>query len=418
MDEAELRGLLGQMQEKLKATEQQLQKQIGKNEVVVHNTRERKVVKFKEGDDISEWLSTIKPYINNRFTTEIERVSFLMDNLDKTPKLEIRFRIDIQKASSGEVIGLLEQIYGVKETLIELQQQFFSRNQEETESLDEYSHVLMEQLLVLKAKEPRNFHNQDEILKQKFAAGVLDISLRRHLKNLNADQSDLKFFQLRNRADEWLKDETKSDILQSSSASVQTSLLSTMKETIHQQQQQLDTLQQHILSNNHNQSHRGSYSSRSRGRSTGRSTERYQDNGHRRQFQSTQYSYPRNRSMGHHDGNNDDRETQFQRRNYNQYPVEGNSNSNFSQSKNSRSPIICDYCGELNHIYRNCMKRIRDQRRGFDSYQPQKPRQTEQFHQTQPFQQKQQGEQRQQRPPTPHQQIPTNCNHSRQWSQS
>ena len=53
---------------------------------------------------------------------------------------------------------------------------------------------------------PSLLREADVTLKEKFAEGVLDVSLRRELKCLNKERPNMEFYQLRNEADEWIKD--------------------------------------------------------------------------------------------------------------------------------------------------------------------------------------------------------------------
>ena len=49
--------------------------------------------KFKEGDDVDDWIETTLSYIS-RLKKESEKVDMILNFLDRTPYSEVRFRID------------------------------------------------------------------------------------------------------------------------------------------------------------------------------------------------------------------------------------------------------------------------------------------------------------------------------------
>ena len=49
----------------------------------------------------------------------------------------------VDKTTSGELLKLLRNTYSIKQTIFELQQEFYAREQLSSESLHDYSQVLM-----------------------------------------------------------------------------------------------------------------------------------------------------------------------------------------------------------------------------------------------------------------------------------
>ena len=156
----------------------------GKDVVVQSSWTEKKFPKFKEDDDIDDWIRTIHYYIDKKFKSAQEKVDFILEHLDKKTKTEVRFRINPIKASAKEA-----------------QQDFYDRNQKSDENLKEYSHVLMNKLVTLEKLNAQIFKDADMILKQRFATGVENKHLKRELKRLVDEQKSLNFHQLRQRAE-------------------------------------------------------------------------------------------------------------------------------------------------------------------------------------------------------------------------
>ena len=117
--------------------------------IVVNYSKDRKIVKFKPNDDIDEWVKNVELYVKRKFSNEQERVSFISDHLDEDVKTEIRLDIDMDKSTSDEFLELLKNIYSIKQTIFELQQEFYGREQLANESLNSYSHVLMKLMVLL-----------------------------------------------------------------------------------------------------------------------------------------------------------------------------------------------------------------------------------------------------------------------------
>ena len=61
-----------------------------------------------------------------RFTSEKDKASFLLDHLEGAAKTEVKFQVDIKKATADEMVTVLREVYGSHDTWI--QQQFYSRD--------------------------------------------------------------------------------------------------------------------------------------------------------------------------------------------------------------------------------------------------------------------------------------------------
>ena len=81
-----------------------------------------------------------------------------------------------------------------------MQQNFYSRQQKVSESVDEYAHALIELILKMEKLNPSLLKKADVLLKERFAEGIFDVSLRREMKRLNKERPDIEFYQIRGEA--------------------------------------------------------------------------------------------------------------------------------------------------------------------------------------------------------------------------
>lgn len=239
--------------EKLKKAKERLEL-LGKNKGAVIIPKEKKLAKFDGKGDAKQWLEDLESIIT-RFTKDQDKVTYILEHLEGPARVEIKFQVDPKKATSEEVLEVLKNVYAKHDTWVQLQQQFYGRDQKPGENLMEYTQTLMELLLELREKSPGGkLKDMDSILKQKVAEGVIDTTLRRELRRLNEEKNDLKFYEFREHAMLWMETGTTSTTLKSTQevATVgtgsETFSLETLKDMVQQQQQAIETLkgqQQH-----------------------------------------------------------------------------------------------------------------------------------------------------------------------------
>ena len=190
----------GELQEQIERLQGQLKEISGRKMVY---SKDRKFVKLNGDVDVSEWLQNIGDFVKNRFTDEQEKVMFLMDHLEKEARTEVRFRIKLDKSTAEEVMQVLRDLYGARDSAVQLQQQFYSRNQSTGETLQEYVLDMMTRVNAIVEKQTSLYKSKDEMIKHKFAEGVLDLGLRRELRRLNEERPSLQFWELRHHAIAW-----------------------------------------------------------------------------------------------------------------------------------------------------------------------------------------------------------------------
>ena len=248
----ELEAQLKQLQEDLKKSQDKCVQLETKSKAPVYVAREKKIDKFtgSPSDDVDEWTEHILSHVNTRFHSVREKAEFIFDHLGGAARSEVKFRITLSKSSPEEIVDILKEIFGGKETITQLQQKFFSCNQEHGESLRDYSYKLMDIMGDINEKQPHLYGDKDSVLKQKFAEGVMNKGLRRELRRLNSERQELRFHGLRDKALEWLEDEKESKThgrVNETSSSEATSI-EDWKSLYEKQQKQLESLTEMVAS--------------------------------------------------------------------------------------------------------------------------------------------------------------------------
>ena len=328
--------------------------------VIVH-TRKEKIKKFKETDDVEEWIEEVEPCLS-KFDTETLKVNFILENLDQRPKTEIRLNIDRSKATSSEVFDILREAYGVKETSIQLQQEFYTRKQQPTESIEDFSYALMDKAINLKKMKLKAFQKPNEILKEVLAEGVNDINLKRELRRLNTEQPTLTMHELMDRATKWDKDKEQQKELDVETCS-QTSTMSTLLQAFQEQQEEIKKLSEAMQSRGRGQNRgRGYYRGQNRGNSWSRGQYRGNSRG---RGQGRGHSWER----GYDQGNNPPAQPSTWNGTGQQQP-EAATPQQSPQMENANNGEVtrnnnCFYCNQPNHIQRFCLQKRRDERQQY-----------------------------------------------------
>ncbi len=263
--EQELESIVEELRDKLRLAETTSGGSSTSQRVIVNNTWEKKVNKYKLGDDIDDWISTVKPYVQKKLGTEPERISYILDHLEKIPKQEVRFRIDEDKATSSEILDILIETYGIKESVLDVQREFFDCKQKPEETIDNYSHRLMEHALTLRKLDSHFARTMEKTMKAQFADWVQNPLLKLELKRLNNEQEAKKFHQLRDHANWWLRNGQEISLIQKPTKEECTAM-EVLAQKVEVQQEEIQSLKDKMQRNNN----QGSTQSQSRGRDRGR----------------------------------------------------------------------------------------------------------------------------------------------------
>lgn len=318
--------------------------------------KEKKFTKFdgSGSEDIRDWCESIHKYINARFLEESEKIDFIVDHLTGNPKAEIKFRlkfISTAKQASGDVLQILTDVFGDRDRATKLLKTFYSRDQEKGESLEDYSYVLIELMTKMSRIGVKQMYNPEYLLKERFASGVIDVSLRRELQRLNEDQKGLPFHQLREKAIRWIEEDAEVNISKKATECNKQEttdvldMVTKQQAIIQEQQKQLAQVGETLKAMSTQGTYMPRYSSYSQ-------RPRFQTPGNFQQSRSQQqprFGTPNSiqQQRFHTPSNNQPR---FQ---------------NAPYQKSQKQPIICNYCRLPNHFMKDCLALKEKERKSF-----------------------------------------------------
>ena len=133
---------------------------------------------------LTEWLEEAQACMRARHLSTSEQAFFLFDHLEGEAREEIKYRSVVEKEDSAKIISVLQELYGCSKSYVALQEAFFSRRQQEGETLHEFSLALLSLMESVKRSAPGGMTNADVLLRDQFVEHVLDGALRRELKQL------------------------------------------------------------------------------------------------------------------------------------------------------------------------------------------------------------------------------------------
>ena len=210
----------------------------------------KKLEKFKGGlrsnTDISlrEWVAELKSHAETRTLTAEETSALILENLGGQAKEEILGRGDNVRSDPEKIFQILFKVFGDGSDLASIQQSFYSYTQES--DLLTCSLKLVELYDRIIELDPSFRRSRDSALKGRFAECVQDENLSRELRRLNMEQGDLNFFELRDRAIQWLGKASAKKVASSHETQAQLDpekrLLKLQEDIISKQQKQIDQL--------------------------------------------------------------------------------------------------------------------------------------------------------------------------------
>lgn len=114
-------------------------------ERLVYVPKERKCPVFRgnHGISIIEWEEEAWACMRARHLTPLDQAFFLYDHLESEAKDEIKYRPREDREDPVKIIEILQDLYGCSQSYIAMQENFFSRKQQEGETLQEFSLALM-----------------------------------------------------------------------------------------------------------------------------------------------------------------------------------------------------------------------------------------------------------------------------------
>lgn len=174
-------------------------------ERLVFVPRDRRCPAFRgrAGVGLSEWVEEAQACMRSRHLSRIDQAFFLFDHLEGEAREEIKYRSSAERQDPDRIVAILQELYGCSESYVALQEAFFSRKQQEGETLQEFSLALMGLMERVKQRAPVGMPNAGALLRDQFVEYVLDGSLRRELKQLVRRQPDYTLLDVRTEAIRW-----------------------------------------------------------------------------------------------------------------------------------------------------------------------------------------------------------------------
>ena len=177
----------------------------------IYVTPARRIDKFlgqpqKPGDaTVYEWVADARGLLATVHTIPQEsKAALLIDNLGGRARQEIVGRGTETSKSPDTIFQILLTVFGDGDLLPQLQQRFFSYLQREGETLVTCSLSLLELYDRMSQWDAALLDGRERALKGRLAEAVRDESLRRELRRLNMESPELGYFELRDRALQWL----------------------------------------------------------------------------------------------------------------------------------------------------------------------------------------------------------------------
>lgn len=229
--------------------------------------RDRKCPMFRghTGISLSEWLEEVEACMRARHLSQADQAYFMYDHLEGEARNEIRYRSNEERRDPDKLISILQNLYGCTDSYVALQEAFFSRKQQEGETLQEFSLALLSLMDKVKARAPGNMSNSETLLRDQFIEHVLDGALRRMLKQHVRQNPTVTLLAVREEAMRWEREGLPASVRGRSNSVPSAyglqyavhsgppratypsqSEVSEMKELLKRQQEQLDRLTQSI----------------------------------------------------------------------------------------------------------------------------------------------------------------------------
>lgn len=171
--------------------------------VVIPRDRRCPMFNGKTGIGIAEWVEEVQAGARARHLTGVDQAFFIIDHLEGEAKSEIKYRSRAERKDPEKILAVLTELYGCTESYVTLQQAFFSRQQQEGETLQEFSLGLLALMEQVKQRAPGGIPNAEVLLRDQFAEHVLDNALRRELKQFIRRQPTATLLDTRSEAIRW-----------------------------------------------------------------------------------------------------------------------------------------------------------------------------------------------------------------------
>ncbi len=171
--------------------------------VLVPRDRKCPVFGARSGIGLEEWIEEAQACMRARHLSTFDQAFFLFDHLEGEAREEIKYRSATDRSDPAKIIAVLRELYGCSDSYVALQEAFFSRRQQDGETLQEFSLALMSLMSAVKQSAPSEMPNADVLLRDQFVENVIDGSLRHELKQLVRRQPTVSLLDARAEAIRW-----------------------------------------------------------------------------------------------------------------------------------------------------------------------------------------------------------------------
>lgn len=167
--------------------------------------RDKKCPMFsgKAGLGFDEWEEEVQACMRPRHLSPADQAFFLFDHLEGEAKEEIKYRPTSERRDPEKILQILRELYGCSLSHVSLQEAFFSRKQQDGESLLEFSLALMNLMGKVRQAAPDAVPNSEVMLRDQFIEYVIDGALRRELKQLVRRKPTATLLEVRAEAIRW-----------------------------------------------------------------------------------------------------------------------------------------------------------------------------------------------------------------------
>lgn len=171
--------------------------------IFVPRDRRCTIFRGRTGVGLSEWVEEVQASMRARHLSRFDQAFFLFDHLEGEAKEEIKYRSAAEREDPTRILAILDELYGCSESYVAVQQAFFSRGQQEGETLQEFSLALMGLMEKVKRCAPADMPHAGALLRDQFVEHILNSSLRRELKQLVRRQPGCTLLEVRAEAIRW-----------------------------------------------------------------------------------------------------------------------------------------------------------------------------------------------------------------------
>ena len=171
--------------------------------ILVPRDRRCPVFRGRSGIGLEEWVDEVQACMRARHLSTVDRAFFLFDHLEGEARDEIKYRSTVERSDPVKIIAVLRELYGCTDSYVAMQEAFFSRRQQEGETLQEFSLALMRLMASIKRQAPSEMPNAEVLMRDQFVEYVIDGSLRRELKQLVRGQPAVSLLEVRAEAIRW-----------------------------------------------------------------------------------------------------------------------------------------------------------------------------------------------------------------------